>query len=83
MEDDRYAPRSVRSPGFAPTGRSFDIDAVDVYTFREEKVAHYQGRYDIAELMRQLGVLRARGSRGEKTLVMMQRLGAKFRKGRG
>ena len=61
-------------PGFSATGRSFEIDGVDVYTFRGEKVAHYQGHYDIAELMRQLGILPGRGSRGEKMLVAMQRL---------
>jgi steroid delta-isomerase-like uncharacterized protein len=66
-------------PGFAPTGCSFAIDGVDMYTFRGEKVTHYQARYDIAELMRQLGILPGRGSRGEKILVAMQRLAAKLR----
>jgi len=61
-------------PGFAPTGRRCDVDGVDVYTFREHKVAHYVAYYDITLLMRQLGILPASGSREEKMFVAVQRL---------
>ncbi|HTY31095.1 ester cyclase [Mycobacterium sp.] len=61
-------------PGFAPTGRRIYVDGVDVYTFREHKIAHYVAYYDVSLLMRQLGILPASGSREEKMFVAVQRL---------
>ena len=63
-------------PGFSLTGHRFGIDGINVYTFRGEKVAHYQAHYDIAEFLRQLGILPGRGSRSEKMVVAVQRLQA-------
>jgi len=70
-------------PGHAPTGRRFDVDGVDVYIFRAEKVSRYQAIWNQAELMLQLGILPGRGSRGEKMLVAMQRLQVRLRGRRG
>lgn len=61
-------------PGFAPTGRRIDVDGVDVYTFREHKIAHYVAYYDTSLLMRQFGILPASGSWEEKMFVAAQRL---------
>ncbi len=66
--------RGADAPGFAPTGRRIDIDGIDVYTFRENKIAHYVAYYDVYTLARQLGVLPAPGSWGEKMFVAMHRL---------
>jgi steroid delta-isomerase-like uncharacterized protein len=66
-------------PGFAPTGRRIDIQGIDVYTFRGRQVAHYQAFYDNAALARQLGLLPASGSRAERLIVALQRLGARSR----
>ncbi len=65
-------------PGFAPTGSHIDVDGIDVYTFREDKIAHYVAYYDNAAVARQLGVLPAPGSRGEKAYVAVQRLHARL-----
>ncbi len=66
-------------PGFAPTGRHIDIDGIDVYTFRGDKIASYQAYYDNVAQARQLGILPGSGSRGEKMFVAVQRLQARLR----
>jgi len=66
-------------PGFAPTGRRIDVDGIDVYTFRGHKIAHYVAYYDNSAVARQLGLLPASGSSGEKIFVTMQRLRAQLR----
>jgi steroid delta-isomerase-like uncharacterized protein len=70
---------SFDPPGFAPTGRRIDIDGIDVYTFRAGKVAEYRAYYDNAEQGRQLGILPATSSRGERAIVALQRLSARLR----
>ena len=70
-------------PGYAPTGRRMDIEGVDVYTFRGQRVARYRACYDNAALARQLGILPARGSRGERISVAVQRLQARLHARRG
>lgn len=65
-------------PGFAPTGRRVDVDGVDVYTFRADRISHYRAYYDNAEQGRQLGILPAAGSRGERMIVALQRLRARL-----
>jgi hypothetical protein len=50
-----------------------------VYTFRAGKVAEYRAYYDNAEQGRQLGILPAIGSRGERAIVALQRLSARLR----
>lgn len=66
-------------PGFAPTGRGVDIEGIDVYTFRAQRIAHYRAFYDNAALARQLGILPAPGSRAERMMVAAQRLGTRLR----
>ncbi len=61
-------------PGFAPTGRRIDVDGVDVYTFRGHKIAHYVAYYDNSAVARQLGILPASRSWGEKVFVAAQNL---------
>ena len=73
----------VDPPGYAPTGRRIDVEGVDVYTFRGERVAHYRACYDNLAIARQLGILPAPGSRGERLLAAAQRLRARLRSRRG
>jgi predicted ester cyclase len=47
----------IDPPGWAPTGRRIDVQGVDVYVFRGERLAEYRAHYDTAELARQLGLL--------------------------
>ena len=70
---------SFDPPGFAPTGRRIDIDGIDVYRFRGQKVARYEAYYDDAAVARQLGLLPASGSRAERMVVAAQRAVARLR----
>jgi steroid delta-isomerase-like uncharacterized protein len=65
-------------PGFAPTGRSIRIDGVDLWTMRDGRIARYRAFYDMNELARQLGLVPATGSRGERAMVTLQRLRARL-----
>jgi hypothetical protein len=57
----------------APTRRRIDVDRVDVYTFRDHKIAHYVAYYDTYAVARQLGILPPSGSRAEKIILATQR----------
>ncbi len=67
-------------PGFAPAGRRIDVDGVDVFTLREFKIAHYVAYYDNCAVARQLGILPASGSWGEKMYVAVQHLLTRLRR---
>jgi steroid delta-isomerase-like uncharacterized protein len=72
----------IDPPGFAATGKAVDIKGVDLWRMRDGRIAHYQGFYDLNELVTQLGIVPAPGSRGERGMVAMQKLGARFKRGR-
>ncbi|MBL7177091.1 MAG: ester cyclase [Desulfobacteraceae bacterium] len=64
-------------PGFAPTGRRFEIDGLEMIEFREEKVYRIITRIDGIKVAEQLGLLPPRlkaGSRKVKIVVFFQRL---------
>jgi steroid delta-isomerase-like uncharacterized protein len=67
-------------PGFAATGRSFVVDGVDHRWFRDGLVERYRADYDLNGALRQLGLVPEAGSRGERALVLMQRLVARLRR---
>lgn len=67
-------------PGFAPTGRPVVVDGVDHWWFRDGLVCRYRADYDLNGAMRQLGIVPEPGSRGEKAMVRLQRLGARMRR---
>ena len=69
-------------PGFAATGRSFAIEGVDHWWFRDGLVERYRADYDLNGGLRQLGLVPEAGSRGEKALVALQRFGARLRRRR-
>jgi steroid delta-isomerase-like uncharacterized protein len=66
--------------GFAPTGRRIDLPGVDLYEFRNGLVAHYRGRYDLAECARQMGLAPMPGSRAERVAVRLQRTAMRLRR---
>lgn len=68
----------VDPPGFAPTGRRMRVDGVDLWSMRDGRIARYRAFYDATDLARQLGIMPASGSRGERGMVAMQRLQARF-----
>jgi steroid delta-isomerase-like uncharacterized protein len=56
--------------GLAPTGRVVESSGVDVATLDGDgRITHLASYYDGAAIMRDLGLLPARGSRTERTLV--------------
>jgi len=68
----------LEPPGFAPTGKRADFQGVDFHEYRDGKLAHLRIDFDLMDFARQVGLLPARGSRGEKTMARMQRLGARL-----
>lgn len=70
----------LNPPGFAPTGRSFAVEGVDVWGLRDGKIGHYRTFYDLAYVGRQLGLLPEIGSKAERGTVALQRFGARFRR---
>jgi steroid delta-isomerase-like uncharacterized protein len=67
----------IDPPGFAPTGRTIEIEGVDLWTLRDGRIARYRAFYDFNELAVQLGLAPAPGSRAEKALATLQRLQAR------
>ena len=73
----------IDPPGWAPTGRRIDVEGLDEYVFRGDRLAVYRAHYDACEVGRQLGLLPATGTRAEHVLVAAQRLRARLRRRRG
>ena len=72
----------IEPPGFAPTGKPIVLDGVDHWWFRDGLVERYRADYDSTGLSRQLGLVPPLGSRAEKGMVALQRLGARVRRRR-
>ena len=70
----------IDPPGFAPTGRTFSIEGVDICQFRGGLIWRYRASYDFADLGRQLGLAPTRGGLAERAMVRLQRLAAKVRR---
>lgn len=67
-------------PGFAATGRTVTIDGVDHWWFRDGLIERYRADYDLSGVLRQLGLAPQPGSRGERAMVALQRVGARLRR---
>lgn len=61
-------------PGLQPTGRGFTTIARELVTIEDGLARRIHLIMDMADVMRQLGVLPASGSRGEAAMMAMQRL---------
>ena len=70
----------IDPPGLAPTGRSIVLDGVDHIWFRDGLCERYRADYDSSGLTRQLGLAPEPGSRAERAMVALQRLGARLRR---
>ena len=68
----------IDPPGFAATGKPVVIEGVDHWWFRDGLVARYRADYDSMGVMRQLGLVPERGSRGERAMARMQRVTSKL-----
>jgi steroid delta-isomerase-like uncharacterized protein len=65
-------------PAYAPTGRSVDLEGVDIYEFRDGLISRWVIVYDLLGLSQQLGLLPQMGTRMVPLMVRAQRLGARF-----
>jgi steroid delta-isomerase-like uncharacterized protein len=70
----------LEPPGYAPTNDRIEIDGVDVFELRDGKIARLATIYDAMEIGRTIGLLPARGSRGERMGAKLQGLMAKRRR---
>ncbi|HEX6619773.1 MAG TPA: ester cyclase [Solirubrobacteraceae bacterium] len=73
----------LEPPGFAATGRSMEVEGVDLWTMREGRIARYRAFYDLNDLARQLAIAPPPGSRAERAMVRLQRLQARMLSRRG
>ena len=71
-------------PGFAPTGRRWEIDGADFHEYRDGRIGKLRVVCDVMTIARQLGVMPASGSRAEWTMAAAQRglvgLGQRYRR---
>ena len=60
-------------PGFAPTGRRWELDGADFHEYRDERVCKLRIAFDMMSASRQLGLMPEAGSRAERALALAQR----------
>lgn len=60
-------------PGFAPTGRRWEVDGVDFQEYRDGRISKLRVAFDLMTVSRQLGVMPATGSRAERAMATAQR----------
>ena len=60
-------------PGFAPTGRQWEVDGADFQEYRDGRIGKLRVAFDMMAVARQLGVMPAAGSRGERAMAAAQR----------
>lgn len=60
-------------PGFAPTGRRWEVDGADFQEYRDGRISRLRVAFDVMTLARQLGLMPAPGSRGERAMTTTQR----------
>jgi steroid delta-isomerase-like uncharacterized protein len=68
----------MEPPGFAPTGKGFAIEGVDLLELRDGLVCAYSGFFDLRGVAQKVGALPAPGSPGERLAVGVQRLAARL-----
>ena len=66
----------IDPPGLAPTGKSVEFYGADFHEYRDGKVARLRIVFDMADLMRQFGVLPPAGSREERMMAKVTNLRA-------
>jgi hypothetical protein len=59
------------------------VSGIDVWEFRDGRVARYWAYYDVTAIARQIGALPPPGSIGERATVMLQRVQAAALRRRG
>jgi steroid delta-isomerase-like uncharacterized protein len=60
-------------PGFAPTGRHWAVDGVDLQEYRDDRICQLRVVFDMMSVSRQLGLMPSAGSRAERAMAAAQR----------
>src|SRR5437764_1950088 len=60
-------------PGFAPTGRRWEVDGADFQEYRDGRICRLRVTCDMMAVSRQLGLIPATGSRAERLMAAAQR----------
>lgn len=63
----------MEPPGFAPTGRRWEIDGADFQEYRGDRMSKVRVAFDMMSVARQLGVMPPTGSRAERAMAGAQR----------
>jgi steroid delta-isomerase-like uncharacterized protein len=63
----------LEPPGFAPTGRRWELDGADFHEYRDDRVCKLRIAFNMLSVSRQLGLMPAAGGRAERALAMAQR----------
>ena len=64
----------IDPPGIPATGKRIEYEGADFHEYRDGKVARLRIVFDMADILRQLGLLPARGSLAARAMVLTQRI---------
>lgn len=67
-------------PGLSPSGRRISFEGAAFYELRDGKISRARVVYDVAAIMRQLGVLPTPGSIGERAIITVANLQNQLRR---
>jgi steroid delta-isomerase-like uncharacterized protein len=68
-------------PGFAPTGRRWEVDGADFHEYRDRRICKLRVTFDMMTVARQLGLIPETGSRTERMMALAQRSVSRARRG--
>ena len=68
-------------PGFAPTGRRWEIEGADFHEYRDGRVCKLRIAFDMLSISRQLGLMPSAGGRAERAMAMAQRSASRVQQG--
>jgi steroid delta-isomerase-like uncharacterized protein len=66
--------------GIAPTGRRVSFEGIDQWEFRGERMCRYNTKYDLLAVARQMGVMPPQGSAGDRLMMRLQHVQARFQR---
>jgi steroid delta-isomerase-like uncharacterized protein len=69
----------LEPPGFAPTGRRWELDGVDLHEYRDGRVCRLRIVFDMLSASRQLGLMPRAGGSAERMLATAQRSASRVR----
>jgi steroid delta-isomerase-like uncharacterized protein len=69
----------INPPGIPATGKRSEYEGADFHEYRDGKIARLRVLFDMADILRQLGLLPERGSAAEHVMVGLQKLRARLK----